>query len=366
MEKVKTDSLKSTNYIKSAKNPAAAIIALFVSVLLFTSTFTGCKKNKTADENASDKTPSSKMTVGFSIDTLAIERWRRDCDIFMNTVKANGAEVVVQNAGNNTEEQNKQIQYLINKKVKVIIIVAKEADSLTETIKLARSHGIPVIAYDRLILNSDISLYMTIDSEKVGEIMAQELYKKKPDGKWFCIYGPKTDYNMTLIRNGVSKIIDNTGVKITHTFFTDGWNYDLSYNEMARLLLQKNIPDAVICGNDAVANSVIQAVSEICPGKDISISGQDADIAGCQNIIAGKQLVTVYKPITKLAEEAGLYAVELAKGKSIKELVPENQTINNGYANIPVVWLNPQAVTKDNIEEVIIKSGFHTKDEIFR
>lgn len=339
----------------------------FILSLIVIANLSGCKKNEKVNSSVQNKnSTSSKMTVGFSIDTLAIERWRRDCDIFMNTIKANGAEVVVQNAGNSTEEQNQQIQYLINKKVKVIVIVAKEADSLVETIKLARQHGIPVISYDRLILNSDISLYMTIDSEKVGEIMAQELYKKKPNGKWFCIYGPEADYNMTLIRNGVSKIIGNTNVKIEHTYFTDGWNYDLSYNEMARLLKMKNIPDAVICGNDAVANSVIQAISEICPDKDISVSGQDADIAGCQNIIAGKQLVTVYKPITKLAEEAAIYACELAKGKTVKDLVPDNSTINNGYADIPVVWLTPQMVTKDNMEEIVIKSGFHTRDEIFR
>ncbi len=340
-------------------NTVIAIFFLIISA--------GCKKNeKHLDAVPAKQTSPQKLAVGFSIDTLAIERWRRDCDIFMNTVKENGLDVIVQNAGNSTEEQNRQIQYLINRKVNAIVIVAKEADKLSDTIKLARSHGIPVISYDRLILNADISLYMTIDSEKVGELMAGELYKAKPHGKWFCIYGPQADYNMTLIRTGLEKVLSGTNVNIAHIYYTDGWNYDLSYREMADLLSSGNIPDAVVCGNDAVANSVIQAILEICPGKNIAVSGQDADIAGCQNVILGKQLCTIYKPITKLSEDAAIAACKLAEGKSVKELVPDGQTINNGFGDIPVIWLTPHIVTKENMEEVVIKSGFHTKSEIYR
>ena len=343
------------------KNINTAIVILFLIISA------GCKKNeKILNAVPAVQTASKKLSVGFSIDTLAIERWRRDCDIFMNTVKENGLDVIVQNSGNSTEEQNRQIQYLINRKVNAIVIVAKEADKLTETIKVARSHGIPVIAYDRLILNADISLYMTINSEKVGELMAEELYKAKPSGKWFCIYGPQADYNMTFIRTGLEKVLIGTNINISHIYYTDGWNYDLSYREMASLLRAGNIPDAVVCGNDAVANSVIQAISEICPGKNIAVSGQDADIAGCQNVISGKQLCTVYKPITKLSEDAAIAACKLAEGKSVKELVPENQTINNGFGEIPAIWLTPHVVTRENMEEIVIKSGFHTKSEIYR
>ncbi|OJF77257.1 MAG: hypothetical protein BKP49_03335 [Treponema sp. CETP13] len=309
---------------------------------------------------------SPKINIGFSIDTLAIERWLRDCDVFLNTAKELGAEVIVQNSGNSIEEQNRQIRYLIQKKVDVLVIVAKKADSLTDSIHEAVVAGIPIISYDRLILNADISMYMTVDTERVGELICEELIKKKPTGTYFAIYGPQEDYNMYLMKEGNNKVLQNLPIKIALTYYTDGWNYDLSYQKMADELQKGNIPDAVICGNDAVADSVIRALSEFCPGCDIAVGGQDADIAACQNILEGKQLVTVYKPINDLARMAAEFAVRIAKGEDPVDIVGSSATINNGYRDVPVFWLEPKAVTKDNIDEIIIDSGFHTRGEIYR
>jgi D-xylose transport system substrate-binding protein len=309
---------------------------------------------------------SNKITIGFSIDTLAIERWLRDCDVFLNTAKELGADVIVQNSGNSIEEQNRQINYLVQRKVSVLVIVAKKDDSLTESLNTAKNAGIPVIAYDRLIRNANISLYMTVNTEQVGELMCKELVRQKPTGSYFAIYGPEEDYNMHLMREGNNKVLQNLPIKIVLTYYTDGWNYDLSYQKMAQQLQAGNIPDAVICGNDAVADSVIKALSEFCPSCNVAVGGQDADIAGCQNIVEGKQTVTVYKPITKLARLAAEYAIRLAKGENPSDIVNSGDTIYNGYAEIPVFWLDPQVVTKENIDTVIIDSGFHTRGEVYR
>ena len=126
------------------------------------------------------------------------------------------------------------------------------------------------------------------------------------------------------------------------------------------------IPDAIICGNDAVADSVISALDLYYPEKHIPICGQDADIVACQNIVNGKQDFTVYKPIIELAEKAAEFAVELAKGKSVEELIERNETINNGFENVPVYWLEPKLVTKKNLDSVIIDSGFHTRSEVYK
>ncbi|MCI1209080.1 MAG: substrate-binding domain-containing protein [Treponema sp.] len=305
--------------------------------------------------------------IGFSIDTLAIERWLRDLDVFMNTAKELGAQVIVQNSGNSIEEQNRQISYLIDRNVDVIVIVAKKEDTLSASIKRARTRGIPVIAYDRLITNADINMFMTVDSEKVGEYMTKGLLAVKPYGNWFCILGPLDDHNTAFIQEGVRKILTgNKSVRITFTSYTDGWNYDLSYTAMVTKLKEGSIPDAVICGNDAIANSVIRAVSETNTRKHIAVSGQDADIAGCQNIVQGKQTMTVYKPVTRLAQLAAEYACRLAKGESVQNIIRTHTTINNGFADIPVVWLDPIPVTVKNIDEVVINSGFHTRGEVYK
>lgn len=327
-----------------------------------------CAKKDFGEAEPSENSAESegRITIGFSIDTLAIERWRRDCDVFLNTAKELGANVIVQNAGNSVEEQEKQINYLVSRGIKALVVVPKQADSLSAAIKFVRSKGIPVISYDRLLRDTAIDLYITIDSQAVGTLMAKELLRHSPSGSWFCIYGPEEDFNMTFIRRGVESALRNTRAHIDYVYYTDGWNYDLSYNKMAELLKGGRIPDAVIAGNDAVADSIIRALGEYVPERKVAVSGQDADIAGCQNVINGKQAITVYKPITELAERTAGIAVSLAQGKSIEEAASANGRIDNGAGEIPVVWLHPTAVTAANMDAVVIQSGFHTREEIYR
>lgn len=342
---------------------------LFTSVFLIIPLFLSCngKNNRKQSSGTKNEISSNKTkTIGISIDTLAIERWQRDLDVFMNKVKEMGANVIVQNAGNSLEEQNRQLMYLLDKGVDVIVVLPKEADGITESVQKIKNKNIPIISYDRLTQNADVDLYITINSEKVGEEMAKGLLSTSKGNNWYCILGAQEDYNMTLIQNGVNNIIKHTGKRINYIYYTSGWNYDLAHQEMIRLIKNDDIPDAIICGNDAIADSVIQALDLYYKGPSPAICGQDADIAACQNIIAGKQSFTVYKPITKLAELTAEIAVTIANGNSIDNYLSDNTTINNGYKDVPVLWLNPVTVNKSNIDEVVINSGFHTYGEVYR
>ncbi|MCR5436761.1 MAG: substrate-binding domain-containing protein [Treponema sp.] len=337
-------------------------VLIFLICILSLSCTKKIKKNEAFN---SDVKVESKKVIGFSIDTLAIERWQRDLDVFTSKVREMDAEVIVQNAGNSIDEQNRQLMYLAERNVDVLVVLPKNAVSFADTISKIRAKGIPVISYDRLMLNCDIDLYITINSEKVGELMAQGTIARKPGNSWFCFLGPEEDFNMTLIKNGIDKAIKDSKVQINHLYYTNGWDYDLAFQEMSRLIADNRIPDAIICGNDAVASSVIQAVKQFYRGKHICICGQDADIAACQNIIQKDQDFTVYKPISKLAELTAEYAVNLANGKTISELDIKD-TINNGSRDIPVVWLEPQIVDESNMDKVIIESGFHSHNEVYR
>lgn len=347
--------------LKLSRIPALVFIICFFML-------SSCSKNHQPSNGREweKKTYEKPLTIGFSIDTLAIERWQRDLDIFINKAKELGADVLVQNAGNSVEEQNRQLLYLMEKNVDVVVVLPKEADSISDSIQKIKAKGIPVISYDRLALNSDIDLYMTIDSEKVGEIMAKAMRGITTSSNWFYIFGPEEDYNMKLIKQGIEKTIFGTNVIIGHTYHTSGWNYDLSNQEMIRLLTAKKIPDVVICGNDAIADSIIRAINRYYSGnKHIHICGQDADIAACQYIIQGKQDFTVYKPITELAALTAEYAVKLANKSPF--VIPDEykKNINNGFADIPGLWLKPELVTKDNIDKVIINSGFHSYNSVY-
>lgn len=340
--------------------------SFFITTLIFLIGFSSCSQSKGKNqEKKAVNSSSHNITVGFSIDTLAIERWQRDLDIFINKVKELGADIIVQNAGNSIEEQNRQLLYLMERNVDIIVVLPKDANSISDTIQKIKNKGIPVISYDRLTLNADIDLYLTINSEKVGEYMATGLLRKTHEKKWFAILGAEEDYNMTLILQGLNKILRTTNISIAHTFYTDGWNYDLSYEEMVRLINEGNIPDAIVCGNDAIAESVIQALTRYYPDVHIPICGQDADIAACQNIINETQDFTIYKPITELAELTAECAVKIAKKEELQSDKYEIKYINNGYKDVPVIWLPPVLVNKNNINKVIVESGFHTANSIY-
>ncbi|MCQ2610264.1 MAG: substrate-binding domain-containing protein [Treponema sp.] len=326
----------------------------------------GCSRKNGNFGSSDSGEKSQQKLIGLSIDTLAIERWRRDCDVFLNTVKGMGYDVIVQNAKNSVDEQRRQIEYLVNKNVGAIVILPKNSDAFEEQVKLCHSKNIPVISYDRLIRNCDVDLYLTIDSQKVGERMARGLLKNNSYGTWYCIYGPEEDFNMAMIHEGLTKTLSQTQVRIGYVAHVEGWNYDLAYNEMNGILNSGKLPNAVVCGNDALANSVIQALEEHNLKQKVFVAGQDADILNCQHIVNGKQTLTVYKPITELAKLAGVCAVELAGGKKVTEIPSVSSIINNGYMDVPAVMLDPVTVTKNNIDDVIIKSGFHTYEEVYQ
>lgn len=347
------------------------IFSVLICILILDSGFISCKKQESSKDSPvktdrKNEDSAKKLTIGFSIDTLAIERWQRDLDVFMNRAKELGANVIVQNAGNSLEEQNRQLLYLADRNVDVIVVLPKQADAITETLTKIKSKGIPVISYDRLTLNAPIDLYITINSEKVGEMMAASMLTLTRGANWYCILGPEEDYNMTLIQKGITSKIWGSPYHISHIFHTEGWNYDLAYQHMVKLINTNQIPDAILCGNDAVAESVIQALSLYYNDKHIPICGQDADIVACQNIVQSKQDFTIYKPITQLAEMCAEYAYKLAAGDKDKVITDDFSTINNGYDDIPVLWLDPQIVSKKNLDKVIIDSGFHTHAEVYR
>lgn len=338
------------------------------SILIFLFTLNcfllaSCKKTE-RKQYADDFDAAIK--IGFSIDTLIVERWREDCQIFESTAKKSGASVIVQDAANSVTEQIKQIEYLINQNVDALVIIAKEDKSLEKVLQKAKAKNIPVISYDRLIRNSEISLYITVDSEKVGNLMADAILSVQKEGSLWCIYGSDADYNMALVDKGVRNRLSGEKISVDVKYFTPDWNYDIAYKKMNSLLDEKLLPSAVICGNDSIAENVIRAISEHKLGNSIPVVGQDAEILACRRISKGIQTATVYKPIKELAVKAAECACLLAKGTLPENLEGISGSIDNGTRNVPVIMMSPVLVTKENLSEMIVESGFHTADEIFR
>lgn len=305
------------------------------------------------------------VKIGMAIDDLRLERWQKDRDIFVKQAESLGASVFVQSANGNEETQMSQIENMINRGVDVLVIIPYNGQVLSNVIKEAKQEGIKVLAYDRMINNADIDFYISFDNEKVGELQAQSLVKKVPEGNYFLMGGSPVDNNAKLFREGQMKVlkpfIDDGKIKIVGDQWVDGWLPENALKIMENALTANNNNiDAVVASNDATAGGAIQALGAQGLAGKVAISGQDADIAGVKRIMNGTQTMTVYKPITELATTAATIAVDLGNDKE-----PEsNSTLNNDLKDVPSRLLTPIEVDKSNIESTVIKDGFHKQSDL--
>jgi len=336
------------------------VVSIGLIIGLVSSMCFGCGSAKPNDGETSST--EDKLSIGMSFDSFVIERWQKDRDVFVATAKGLGADVNVQNANGETSEQIAQIEYFIQEKMDVIVVVATDANALTSVIEKAKEKGIKVIAYDRLVMNANVDLYISFDNERVGELMANCIIAENPDGGDILVaYGSQKDNNVAMVQNGFEGRIKNSNISIVHKGYCDNWQAEIAFDVISEgLELHPNIV-GVMCGNDDLASSAIRALAGKRLAGKVSLVGQDADLLACQRIVEGTQSMTVYKPVEELAKEAATYAVALAKGESIET---EN-TIFDGAYDVPYIKLDPIAVTKKNIDEEIIQSGFHYKDEVY-
>ncbi|EKM0362348.1 D-xylose ABC transporter substrate-binding protein [Cronobacter turicensis] len=305
------------------------------------------------------------VKIGMAIDDLRLERWQKDRDIFVSKAESLGAKVFVQSANGNEETQMSQIENMINRGVDVLVIIPYNGQVLSNVVAEAKREGIKVLAYDRMINNADIDFYISFDNEKVGEIQAQSLVDKMPQGNYFLMGGSPVDNNARLFRDGQMKVlkpfVDSGKIKVVGDQWVDGWLPENALKIMENALTANNNKiDAVVASNDATAGGAIQALSAQGLAGKVAISGQDADLAGIKRIMAGTQTMTVYKPITQLANTAAEVAVELGNDKQPKS----DATLNNGLKEVPSRLLTPIKVDKSNIESTVIKDGFHKKSDL--
>jgi D-xylose transport system substrate-binding protein len=321
----------------------------------------GCSKVDGEEETLAEE-KVAKIQIGMSFDSFVIERWQRDRDVFVSTAKELGAEVNVQNANGDAKEQIAQIEYFIRKKMDVIVIICIDSNELRSVVKKAKNAGINVIAYDRMINDSDVDLFISFDNEMVGTMMAKSIVEAGLEKKKvIMICGPTTDNNVFYVDTGFRNVMDKEEVEILDVINCESWKAELGGDYVYANINLIEQSDGIMCGNDSIATQVVRALAEKRLAGKVYVVGQDADLEACQRIVEGTQVMTVYKPVEKLAQTAAEYAIKLAK----KEPIDGLKTMKDGDEEVPYVFLEPIAVTKDNMDEVIIDSGYHLKEDVY-
>ncbi|TVY01465.1 D-xylose ABC transporter substrate-binding protein [Cohnella terricola] len=335
-----------------------------------------CNKNNNSNSSSNGNSSPAKaasgksdgkIKIGFSLDTLQEERWQKDRDLFKAAAEALGAEVQVQAANSDDAKQIAQAESLISQGVDILVVVPHNAEATAAIVEKAHAAGIKVLAYDRLIKNSDLDLYVSFDNERVGEMQATAIVKLAPKGKYVYIGGSETDNNAHLFKKGafnvLQPLIDKGDIEVVYDQFTKDWNPANALANMENALTANNNKiDAVVAANDGTAGGAIQALAAQGLAGKIPVSGQDAELAAAQRIVEGTQTMTVYKPIKAIAEKAAELAVKMAKGEDVSA----DKTVNNGKIDVPSILLDPISVDKSNIDSTVIADGFHSKDDVYK
>lgn len=308
------------------------------------------------------------LKIGLLMDTLQTERWQHDRDAFVKRAAELGAQVLVQVANSNDAVMNSQAENLLTQGVDVLVVIPHSGAAAATIVDAAHKAGVKVMAYDRLIMNSDLDMYVSIDPVGVGALQAEYLVNKVPKGDYVIIEGAPTDNNAVLLRQGQMKVlqpyIDRGDIRIVGDQWAKDWLPVEALKIMENVLTRTgNKVDAVLASNDGTAGGAIQALAEQKLAGKVPVTGQDADLAACQRIAEGTQSMTVYKSITLEAYKAAELAVAMAKGEPITE---KTVPVHNGKIDVPSVLLVPKAVDKDNLMETVIADGFQKKEDVFK
>lgn len=307
------------------------------------------------------------VRIGLSLDTLKEERWQRDRDRFVAKAKELGAEVYVQSANSDDTRQMQDVEALISRGVDVMVIVPHNGEAMAKAAGAAKKAGLPVLAYDRLIRDADIDLYLSFDNVRVGELQAKYLTDrlKGRKARIVRIYGSKTDNNAALFKQGqdnvLKPLVESGQIEVVFEDWALDWKPENAKKIVNAAITAKGREiDGILASNDGTAGGAIQALTEEGLAGKILVTGQDAELAACQRIMRGAQTMTIYKPLAKLADRAAEVAVAIGR----RQVIVANGTVANGLKNVPSVLEDIVAVDKDNMADTVVKDGFHPAEDL--
>lgn len=336
----------------------AAPLALAAALLL-----AGCQNEIPAPTSSEEE----RLLVGFSMATLKEDRWLRDRDIFSAKAKQEGIDVLITNANNDADRQYEQVADMVEQGVDVLVIAPHDCDNSARCVGLAKRAGIPVISYDRLVKNADVDVYISFDNYKVGELQGKAILEAVPEGGYILLNGSEDDSNSQMYHQGcmdqLQPAIDAGQIQIVGETWVQDWRRETAFAFTSDVLRDKgDRVNAVIAANDSLAWAAIDALSEAQRMDQVKVVGHDADLAACQRIVVGTQLMTVYKPIPDLVDKTIEACKLLAEGKEIDG----EKTIDDGTYQVPYWMIDVIAVTKENIDDTVIKDSFHLKEDVYR
>ena len=311
---------------------------------------------------------ANKIKIGFSLPTQQNERWSFDLKAMEKEAQKADVELLYTVAQNDQMQQNEQIDTLLAQGIDVLIMAPHDAAGAASAVKKAADKGAKVIAYDRLILNAKVDVYISFDNEKVGELQGEYLTKLVPNGNYIILSGSPTDNNARYLKAGAMKfiqpLIDAGKIKVIVDHPVIDWMPHKA-QELVKLALAetKGDIDAVLAPNDDTAGGVVKALEFYKLAGKVPVTGQDSEVFAVRRLVAGSQAMTVFKDTRVLAAKSLQIAVKLVNGQDISADI--STRINNFKIDVPSILLTPVVVDKRSINKILIDSGYLSREQVY-
>ncbi len=371
------------------KSQIMRFVMLAVALTMIASALIGCAApaQPAAQATAVPAAPAGgeKVKVGLSFSDFATERWKNEEILMRDLLEKAGYEVLSQEANQDPKLQNDQIDNMVAQGAKALIIIAQDGDAAATAVDKAAQAGVKVIAYDRLIKSPNIAAYISFNNVEVGRQQAAGVLKALDidGGKWTTdnpvklvkLGGSPSDNNAILFRQGQDEVlqpyVDKGVIKVVADQWVENWDAANALKLMENILTaQQNKVDAVVASNDGTALGALQALKAQKLAGIVPISGQDATADGCNSIVKGELTVSILKDIRNLSPLAVDLTNKLLKGQAVDGLQQYTMAeLTNDPAktgNVMALFLPVQQVTIDNVDELVVKSGFQKAEDVYR
>jgi len=353
------------------------VVLTIVAVIMIVSLLAGCAPKAAAPA-------AEKIKVGLSFSDFATERWKTEEVLMTNLLEEKGYEVLSQEANHDVKLQNDQIDNMVAQGAKALIIVAEDGDAAATAVDKAAEAGVLVIAYDRLIKSPNIAAYVSFNNVEVGRQQALGVMTALDIDNWDVaangpakvvkMGGSPTDNNAILFRQGQDEILDpleaEGKIEIVADQWVDNWDAANAVKVMENILTATgNDFDAVVASNDGTALGALQALAGQGMAGIVPISGQDATADGCNSIVKGELTVSILKDVRDLTPLAIDLVDQLLKGEDagLEDYTMAELTNNPDLeGSVPCKFLPVYQVNKDNVYELVVKSGFQAYDDVYR
>lgn len=332
---------------------------------------------------ASDETKSGGGLIGVAMPTKDLQRWNQDGSNMKEQLEAAGYTVDLEYASNDISTQVSQVENMISNGCELLVIASIDGESLGTPLQQAKDAGIPVIAYDRLLMNSDaVSYYATFDNYMVGTKQGEyivealdlenaagpfnmEIFTGDPgDNNARYFYGGAMDILQPYIDEG--KLVVKSGSVDFADVATANWSTETAQGRMEAIISSyyaDGTPiDVVLCSNDSTALGVENALENNYTGEWPIITGQDCDMANVKNMIAGKQSMSIFKDTRTLATQVVKMVDAVMQGKEAP--VNDTETYDNGALVVPSYLCEPVFADKDNYKELLVDSGYYKESDL--